>query len=102
MDKINAPTTNDRSALDSINITDNSTTAQRSRLLSYLKETGYCTTNKARDELNILHPAGRIKELRDKGYNIVTHRSPDPDHAGRTHNVGLYVLLHSKQGGRDE
>lgn len=45
---------------------------QRLRLLERLKQ-GPLTTNDARYYLEIMHPAGRIKELRALGYIIHTN-----------------------------
>ena len=76
--------------------TDNSRTAQRARLLTYLQEYFSCTTLQGRELLNILHVAGRVKELRELGHNIVTTWVQDSDYEGRKHRVGKYVLLTSK------
>lgn len=66
--------------------------AQRQRLLARL-ERGPVDTLTARRELNILHPAGRIDELRRQGYGITTHRITLVDDHGRRHvGIALYVL----------
>lgn len=71
---------------------NNSVAAQRRRLLSRL-EFGPVDTITARRELNILHPAGRIDELRSQGFNIITHRVSLTDDQGfKHHGVALYVL----------
>lgn len=98
MSKKNAPTDNSQSAFHKKNLSANSNAAQRARLLNYLREFS-CTTLQARDELNIMSPAARVKELREAGYNIVTNWVIDSDHEGREHKVGQYVLLTSKQQG---
>lgn len=51
------------------------------------------TTNQARTELQIMHPAARVKELRERGCNIVTH--PTTEYTGSTKHtkVASYVLL---------
>lgn len=72
--------------------------AQRARLLAYLREVGTLTTIQARDILNVMHPAGRVMELRKAGYNIVTAWVWDRDHEGRPHRVGRYALLTGKGG----
>lgn len=65
--------------------------SQRERLLAYLL-TSPCTTLQARKELDILHPAGRVQELREQGYKIVTVKSYE--HTDKaTHKVARYVLL---------
>ena len=51
---------------------DISAQAQRQRLLIALRK-GSITTQQARSKIDVLHPAGRVQELRAEGYNIVTH-----------------------------
>jgi hypothetical protein len=82
-----------------VNITDISTAAQCARFHAYLQKYNTCTTHEARDKLNILHPAGRIMELRRQGHEIVTYWISQPDHLGRPHRVAQYVLF---AGGNDE
>lgn len=79
-------------------IYDTSSYAQRQRLLAYLRRDSIDTIT-ARQALNILMPAARIKELRKAGYNISTIRIDKPDPEGRTHSrIALYVL--SSKGGK--
>lgn len=96
--KKNAPTMNDRSALDSRKFNTTNATAQRARLLAYLRNVGPITTLQARNELGVMHPSARLLELRKAGYNIQSLRSWDTDAAGNRHWQGLYVLLSSKGG----
>jgi Helix-turn-helix domain len=70
----------------------NSSTAQCHRLLSALRR-GPITTFQARQLLDIPHPAGRVQNLRDAGYHIVTHWCDDLSSAGRKHHVARYVLM---------
>ncbi len=73
-------------------LSDNSKVAQRARILSFLKETGSMTTLQARGLLNVLHPGGRVLELRKKGHNIITHWTID--YIGNfPHRVARYVLI---------
>lgn len=73
-------------------ITNTSTSAQRARILAHL-QIGPLTTVEARDELNVMHPAARIQELREAGYPIRTHQRPVVDGHGRTHkSVAVYYL----------
>ena len=73
-------------------LNNTSTEAQRARLLAWLKQ-GPIDTITARDELNIMMPAARIKELREAGYPIKTQRITLTDAQGRTHRgVALYYL----------
>jgi hypothetical protein len=67
------------------------TESQKARLLDHLLLTSI-TTLQARSELDIMHPAQRIKELKDDGYPIVTHWTTE--WTGRTaHRIASYVLL---------
>ncbi|WP_395505026.1 helix-turn-helix domain-containing protein [Ectopseudomonas hydrolytica] len=71
---------------------DTSTSAQRARLLEKLHQ-GPVDTITARSVLNIMMPAARIKELREAGHPIKTHRLTLTDEHGRTHHgVALYYL----------
>lgn len=65
---------------------------QRRRLLNHLRENGSVTTIQARKELDILHPAGRIKELRADGHAIHMVWCDVPTDCGRLHRVGKYFL----------
>lgn len=79
---MNAKTTNDTTA-----------GAQRARLLSRVQQTGSVTTIAARSDLNIMMPAARVKELRELGHPIKTHRITMTDDHGRTHRgVALYYI----------
>ncbi|AYN97236.1 hypothetical protein EAW52_11000 [Pseudomonas sp. LTJR-52] len=67
---------------------------QRQRLLNALIELGAVNTLFARDKLNCMAPAPRIKELRALGHEIYTDRITINDRDGRTHKrVARYVLL---------
>jgi hypothetical protein len=77
----------------------NSTSTQRKRILSYLEKNHRISTMEAREILGILHPGGRIMELRKKGYRIDTHWIEAFDANGGTHKVGLYVYQ-GKPGGQ--
>lgn len=73
-------------------INDTSTEAQRTRLLQRLRIEPIDTIA-ARDELNVMAPAPRIKELRERGHPIKTHRITRMDEHGRMHRgVALYYL----------
>jgi len=75
-------------------LNNTTSSAQRARLLVWLVENGSVNTMFARDRLNILMPAPRIKELRDQGHKIRTDRIVINDRDGRRHNkVARYVLL---------
>lgn len=69
---------------------DTSAHAQRTRMLVRL-QAGPVDTITARRELNILMPAARVKELREAGHPIQTHRITLTDDHGRPHrNVAMY------------
>jgi hypothetical protein len=75
--------------------------AQRARLLARLR-TGALDTFTARRELHVMHPGGRIKELRAAGHPIRTERVTLTDEDGITHNgVALYYLSAASEGGAE-
>lgn len=75
-------------------LNDNSIISQHAKLLSHFKKYHRLTTLQAREELGIMHPSGRTRELIKKGHNIVTLRGlVEPDAAGLSHRVALYVYL---------
>jgi len=65
--------------------------SQRKRILVRLQQ-GAMTTADARTELDIFHPAARIQELREFGYNIQTHWETI-DTGKAKHRVANYVLF---------
>ncbi|WP_081678682.1 helix-turn-helix domain-containing protein [Desulfocurvibacter africanus] len=70
---------------------DNSSEAQRTRILEHLYSASL-TTLEARRLLDVLHPAARVMELRRAGYRIVTHWTEDITPEGKPHRVARYVL----------
>ncbi|MEE9354305.1 MAG: helix-turn-helix domain-containing protein [Methylococcaceae bacterium] len=93
---MNAPRTR-RAKSQSSKIDGNSSAAQRQRLLTALRK-GPITTLQARKKLDILHPAGRVQELRKEHYNIVTHWLTVYTTGRRKHRVARYVLFSGKGG----
>jgi len=69
---------------------DNSQSAQRFRLLAALRK-GPVSTLYARKFYDILHPAARVQELRDRGYLIDTVWTEDFTSEGRPHRVAQYL-----------
>lgn len=66
-------------------------TSRQQRIRSWLM-TRPITTIQARKELDVMHPAARIQELREQGHNIITYWTiSDTGKAG--HRVACYVLL---------
>lgn len=64
---------------------------QRAQVLALLKRHGALSTTQLRDA-GVMHPAGRIAELRSRGHLIDTVRHQIPASDGRTHVQALYVL----------
>jgi hypothetical protein len=71
----------------------NSASSQRARIADYLMENICATTVELRDILDVMHPAGRIKELKAKGWQIITHFERYPTACGKMHRAGKYVLI---------
>jgi predicted ArsR family transcriptional regulator len=67
----------------------NNTQSQKRRLLEYLIKHQRITTLAARQQLDVMHPAARVQELRADGNNIVTFKR----HIDNHHKVAEYVLL---------
>ena len=65
--------------------------SQRLRLLARLKIAPVDTIT-ARRELDVMHPAARIMELKKRGNKIDTVRVGRPTDCGKVHSVALYVL----------
>lgn len=71
---------------------DTSSGAQRNRLLERLRLQPVDTFT-ARSELNIMMPAARVKELRDRGHDIRRQLITLTDDYGRSHHgIALYFL----------
>lgn len=75
---------------------DNATRAsagerQRRRLLAALRSVPVSTLD-ARERLDVIHPAARVLELRERGHRIVTTWTHEPDAWGRPHRIARYVL----------
>ncbi len=69
---------------------DNSTTSQRARLIKHFIANCRLTTMEARD-MGIMHPGGRVMELRRQGYLIDTLWVIETDSNGVPHRVGMYI-----------
>jgi len=67
--------------------------SQRHRIINYLRNrTGGATTLDMVKDLDVLRPGARICELRQEGYNIMTHWDIQDTPLGR-HKVARYVLM---------
>lgn len=70
----------------------NSASSQRARLLDYFKSRkARISAMQARITLGILHPAGRVSELRHRGHKIDLEWIYEKDANQVAHRVGLYV-----------
>lgn len=67
------------------------TEAQLQRVLDRLKR-GPVTTLELRVEQDVIHPPGRIAELRKRGHSISTFMVDRQTDAGAWHKVGMYRL----------
>jgi hypothetical protein len=72
-------------------VNPNCNEAQRQRILQRLR-IGPVTTIQIREELDVLHPCGRVKELRKEGYDISMVWINGVTACGVSHRVGRYEL----------
>lgn len=70
----------------------NSAAAQRKRILDFLRK-GPLDTLTARKELDVMHPAARVMELRKRGSGIITTKIDRESDCGKIHRVACYVLV---------
>lgn len=71
--------------------------AQRAFILELLRQ-GPADTLTIRSELSVLMPATRIFELKQRGFDIETHRISTIDENGTVHHgVALYVLRERRE-----
>lgn len=63
---------------------------------------GTLDTCEARKYLDVLHPAGRVQQLRKQGHEILTLRVPVKTESGIKHSVGRYVLISTEKAVNDE
>lgn len=66
---------------------------QRREILEYLQQNHSLSTLYARDVMGIMHPGGRVLELRKSGYNIVTNWRVGTDAASNEHRTAEYILM---------
>jgi hypothetical protein len=72
--------------------TSASSRSQQQRLATALTTLGNITTIEAREFLNVMHPSGRINELRNQGWGIEPPRVRYVDDCGVVHSIANYVL----------
>ncbi|MFI4957449.1 MAG: helix-turn-helix domain-containing protein [Gammaproteobacteria bacterium] len=76
---------------------NNALASQRARIIKHFANNPCLSTMQARNDLGILHPSGRVQELREDGYLIDTHWTTEEDSNGVLHRVGLYVFKGRQQ-----
>ena len=74
-------------------LSNNTTKAQRERMLAYLRLHGSITTTHAREVLNIYDPRVRKHELVREGHRIEMTWVIAVTAQGYAHKVGLYTLI---------
>lgn len=75
---------------------DNSTANQRKRFLAALRQASSdgITTIQSREDLDVMHPAARVMELRQReGWNIQTIWTFGTNAQGNKHRQARYVLF---------
>ncbi len=77
--------------------TSSNVKSQQIRILAYLRKKPL-TTVAARNELDVMHPAGRVRELKEQGHSIFTHWETVETGQGK-HRVASYVLLSGGEHG---
>lgn len=73
-----------------------SRSVQAARLLEALRLFPI-STFEARKHLDVMHPAGRVQELREDGHEIETLRHSERSEVGRPHSIAVYVLRMEEQ-----
>lgn len=94
MDKKNSPDSRTE-AIQKINQkhSGNDAVTQANRSLAAFEQFNSLTTQDLRQDLDIMHPAGRVKELRTRGFEILTYWDDYPTACGKKHRMARYVYL---------
>ncbi len=69
----------------------NSVAAQHNRIMDFLRKRPLDALT-ARRELDVMHPAARVMELRKRGVGIKTIKIDRSSDCGKIHRVACYVL----------
>lgn len=69
----------------------NTAASQRNRILDFL-QTGPLDTLTARKELDVMHPAARVMELKRSGKKIQTVKIDRASECGKIYRIACYVL----------
>lgn len=80
-----------------IKLNNSSAAAQRGRVLAALRS-GPKSTLHLRRDCDVLAPAARVLELKQRNHHILTHWVNEPTDCGKLHRVALYVLLQETGG----
>lgn len=75
----------------------NDAETQANRSLEAFQVLASLTTQDLRQDLDIMHPAGRVKELRARGFDIQTHWDNYPTACGKMHRMARYVYVSRTQ-----
>ena len=70
----------------------------KTRILKHFEEHGSITSMEAFQNYGITRLAARIKDLRDMGYDIVTHMMESQNRYGEATRYAKYVLRGDKNG----
>lgn len=73
---------------------------QKLRLLKYLRTRGSITTIEARERLSVMHPAGRVCDLRKDGFAILTTVETLRSRDGTRSRIARYTLQQRATGHR--
>lgn len=76
----------------------NDAVTQANRSLDAFQFLTSLTTQDLRQDLDIMHPAGRVKELRARGFDIQTHWDNYPTACGKKHRMARYVYMGRTEG----
>lgn len=76
----------------------NDAETQAARSLEALQLLTSLTTQDMRHDLDIMHPAGRVKELRERGFDIRTLWDNYPTACGKKHRMARYVYMGMEGG----
>ena len=77
----------------------NAVEIQVNRLLEAFQLLNSLTTQDIRQDLDTMHPAGRVKELRARGFDIQTLYENHPTTCGKKHRMARYVYQGMLGGG---
>ena len=74
----------------------NNAETQANRALEAFQKFNSLTTQDLRHDFDIMHPAGRVKELRGRFFEILTIWESYPTASGKFHRMARYVYMGSE------